>query len=276
MREKHPDMGEEQLEAVAATIQKGFELEEQINDSYDSFALEELNAAEHRFQIEFEKLYRRFFQAGKKKRYAGHIIWKEGKHVDDIDITGFEYQRSDIAPITKRVQKDVIDMIVRGEDTETVKAYVTEVIEDFKEGNVDPEDVGIPGGIGKRLDNYDTDTAQVRGAKYANLLLGTNFQRGSKPKRLYLDRVHADFFERIEREEGLDPAEDVLYGEFRRDPDVICFEYADQIPEEFEVDWEKMLDKTLKGPIERILEALDVTWQEVESGQEQTGLGQYM
>jgi DNA polymerase I len=37
-----------------------------------------------------------------------------------------------------------------------------------------------------------------------------------------------------------------------------------------------MLDKTLKGPIERILEALDVTWQEVESGQEQTGLGQYM
>ncbi|WP_436934324.1 DNA-directed DNA polymerase [Halovenus marina] len=276
MREKHPGMGEEQLETVAATIQKGFELEEQINDSYDSFALEELNAAEHRFQIEFEKLYRRFFQAGKKKRYAGHIIWKEGKHVDDIDITGFEYQRSDIAPITKRVQKEVIDMIVRGEDTETVKTYVTEVIEDFKEGNVDPEDVGIPGGIGKRLDNYDTDTAQVRGAKYANLLLGTNFQRGSKPKRLYLDRVHADFFERIEREEGLDPAEDVLYGEFRRDPDVICFEYADQIPEEFEVDWEKMLDKTLKGPIERILEALDVTWQEVESGQEQTGLGQYM
>jgi DNA polymerase I len=37
-----------------------------------------------------------------------------------------------------------------------------------------------------------------------------------------------------------------------------------------------MLDKTLKGPIARILEALDVSWEEVKSGQEQTGLGKFM
>ncbi|WP_254273722.1 DNA-directed DNA polymerase [Haloarcula marina] len=276
IREKHPEMSDAELTTVAATIQKGFELEDVINASYDEFASERLNAEDHRFQIEFEKLYRRFFQAGKKKRYAGHIVWKEGKHVDDIDITGFEYQRSDIAPITKRVQKEVIDRIVHGEDADSIKEYVGDVIEDYQDGNVDYDDVGIPGGIGKKLDNYDTDTAQVRGAKYANLLLGTNFQSGSKPKRLYLGRVHADFFERVEDELDLDPKRDPLYGEFRRDPDVICFEYADQIPEEFEVDWDKMLDKTLKGPIARILEALDISWDEVKSGQEQTGLGQYM
>jgi len=276
IRAKHPEMDDGELETLAATIQKGFELEETINESYDEFAMERLNASDHRFQIEFEKLYRRFFQAGKKKRYAGHIVWKEGKHVDDIDITGFEYQRSDIAPITKRVQKEVIDRIVHGEDAESIKQYVSDVIEDYQDGNVNYDDVGIPGGIGKKLDNYDTDTAQVRGAKYANLLLGTNFQSGSKPKRLYLDRVHSDFFQRIEEEEGLDPQRDPLYGEFRRDPDVICFEYADQIPEEFEIDWDKMLDKTLKGPIARILEAMDISWEEVKSGQEQTGLGSFM
>jgi len=276
MREAHPDMDEAELEGIAASISKGFELEEQINGSYDEFALERLGAEHHRFRIEFEKLYRRFFQAGKKKRYAGHIVWKEGKDVDDIDITGFEYKRSDIAPITKEVQKTVLEMIVTQGDVEGVTEYVNEVIEDFQAGNVSVDDVGIPGGIGKRLDNYDTDTAHVRGAKYANLLLGTNFGRGSKPKRLYLKRVHSDFFERIEAERGLDPAENSLYGEFRRNPDVICFEFADQIPEEFEVDWEKMLDKTLKGPIARVLEALDVSWEEVKSGQEQTGLGQFM
>ncbi|WP_246987595.1 DNA polymerase domain-containing protein [Halorientalis marina] len=276
MREKHPEMGEDELETIVATIEKGFELEEVINESYDDFALDQLNAEFHRFEIEFEKLYRRFFQAGKKKRYAGHIVWKEGKDVDDVDITGFEYQRSDIAPITKRVQKNVIDRIVHGEDAENIKTYVHDVIADFQDGNVDPEDVGIPGGIGQKLDNYDTDTAQVRGAKYANLLLGTNFGRGSKPKRLYLRRVHDDFFQRVEDELDLDPSTDPLYGEFKRDPDVICFEYADQLPDEFAVDWEKMLDKTLKGPIERILEALDISWDEVKSGQEQTGLGQYM
>jgi DNA polymerase I len=194
----------------------------------------------------------------------------------EVDITGFEYQRSDIAPITKEVQREVIDMIVTGRDLEDVKSYLHGVIEDFREGEYGYEDVGIPGGIGKRLDNYETDTAQVRGAKYANLLLGTNFQRGSKPRRLYLKKVHPDFFERVEAETGLDPAEDPLYGEFKRDPDVICIEYDDQMPEEFAVDWDKMLEKTLRGPIARILEALDVSWEEVRSGQDQTGLGQYM
>ncbi|GAA0659656.1 DNA-directed DNA polymerase [Salarchaeum japonicum] len=260
----------------AEAIETSFEIEEHINGRYDDFARDDLNADEHRFQIEFEKLYRRFFQAGKKKRYAGHIVWKEGKDVDDIDITGFEYKRSDIAPITKEVQKEVIDRIVHGEDIDNVKDYVHGIIEDFRDGNVNLDDVGIPGGIGKRLDNYDTDTAQVRGAKYANLLLGTNFQRGSKPKRLYLAKVRPEFWRRVESEKGLDPQTDPLYGEFKRDPDVICYEYADQVPAEFEIDWDTMLDKTLKGPIERILEALEVSWEEVKSGQTQTGLGSYM
>jgi DNA polymerase I len=266
---------------VESAIDVAFDLEARINESYDEFAARDLDvdldAGEaHRFEIEFEKLYRRFFQAGKKKRYAGHIVWKEGKTVDDIDITGFEYQRSDIAPITKRVQKEVIELIVTGAGIEAVKEYVHDVVEDYQAGNVSLDDVAIPGGIGKRLDNYDTNTAHVRGAKYANLLLGTNFQRGSKPKRLYLKRVHSDFFERIEADHDLDPSEDPLYKEFKRDPDVICFEYADQIPAEFEVDWEKMLEKTLRGPIARILEALSVSWEEVKAGQEQTGLESFM
>ena len=166
-------------------------------------------------------------------------------------------------------------MIVTGDDIDDIEEYVHDVIADFEAGNVDLDDVGIPGGIGKRLTAYDTDTAQVRGAKYANHLLGTNFQRGSKPKRLYLKKVHPEFFRRLENEEGFDPQTDDLYASFKRDPDVICFEYADQIPDAFEIDWDKMLEKTLKGPIERIIEALGLSWDEVKSGQRQTGLGQF-
>jgi DNA polymerase elongation subunit (family B) len=270
MLELGPEVSKEEA------IEQSFRIEERINEAYDDFAREELDAEEHRFQIEFEKLYRRFFQAGKKKRYAGHIVWKEGKDVDDIDITGFEYKRSDIAQITKEVQKNVIEMIVYGEGNEGIKEYVHEVIADFEEGNLSYDEVGIPGGIGKRLEAYDTATAQVRGATYANRFLGTNFGRGSKPKRLYLKKVHPSWFRRMEGQEGFDPQRDELYGEFKRDPDVICFEYADQVPEEFEVDWDKMLDKTLKGPIARIIEALDMSWDEVKSGQQQTGLGSFM
>jgi len=192
----------------------------------------------------------------------------------EVDITGFEYQRSDIAPITKEVQREVLEMIVTGESTETVTEYVHDVIEEFRAGEVDPEEIGVPGGIGKRLNNYDTDTAQVRGAKYANMLLGTNFGRGSKPKRLYLEKVHPDFWKRFEAEHP-EVVDDPLYLDFKRDPDVICFGYADQIPEEFRVDYDEMLEKTLKRPIARVIEALGMSWDEVESGQEQTGLGNF-
>jgi DNA polymerase I len=276
MREANPDATERELRERRTILETGFELEAQINDGYDEFAERELNATDHRFQIEFEKLYRRFFQAGKKKRYAGHIVWKEGKYVDDIDITGFEYKRSDIASITKRVQKEVLEQIVTGADVEEIRQYLKTEIEAFENGDVDLDDIGIPGGIGKRLESYETDTAQVRGAKYANTFLGTNFQRGSKPKRLYLDKVHPDFWQRMETERGLDPQRNALYGEFKTDPDVICFEYADQVPDEFEIDYETMLEKTLKGPIARVIEALGMSWDEVKSGQEQTGLGSFM
>ncbi|AFK18548.1 DNA polymerase [Haloferax mediterranei ATCC 33500] len=269
MLELGPDVSTEEA------IEQSFEIEEHINAAYDDFAQEALDAGEHRFQIEFEKLYRRFFQAGKKKRYAGHIVWKEGKDVDDIDITGFEYKRSDIAQITKEVQKNVIDMIVHGQDTEDIKEYLHDIITDFQSGNLPLEEAGIPGGIGKRLTAYETPTAHVRGAQYANAFLGTNFGRGSKPKRVYLKKVHPSWFRKLE-DGDFDPQMDDLYRDFKRDPDVICFEYADQIPDEFEVDWDTMLDKTLQGPISRVIEALGMSWDEVKSGQEQTGLGSFM
>lgn len=112
------------------------------------------------------------------------------------------------------------------------------MIERFQNREISVEEFGITGGIGKQLDNYDTDSAQVRGTKYANAMLKTNFTRGSKPKRLYLDRMHPDFFERIESE--IDDTDRQIYTE--------C-----------SVDWEKMLDKTLKEPIERVLKAIGIS-----------------
>ncbi|MDY6779441.1 MAG: DNA polymerase domain-containing protein, partial [Halobacteria archaeon] len=158
-------------------IDVGEEMEDEVNASYDAMAEEEFNVEpdSHRWDIEFEKVYRRFFQAGKKKRYAGHLVWKEGKEVDDIDITGFEYKRSDVARITKEVQEEVIELILEGKGFDEISEYLRDVVEDFKQGNLELEEVGIPGGIGQKLHNYDTDTAQVTGAKYANEHLGTNF-----------------------------------------------------------------------------------------------------
>src|SRR5665647_1336789 len=224
------------------TIELALAIEKRLNESYQVFAKTELNADTHYFSIKFEKIYARFFQAGKKKRYAGSLVWKEGKVVKETDIVGFEIKRSDTPQITKAVQMKVMEMILAGDEYAGIKALLADVITKYRAGKYSLDEIGIPGGIGKSLDDYATDDAQVRGAKYANLHLHTEFGKGSKPKRIYIRTVTSKY-----------PKTDVL-----------CFEYGDQVPKEFVVDWELMLDKTIKQPISRIIESLGWDWTDVD------------
>jgi DNA polymerase, archaea type len=236
------------------TIELARSIEKTLNASYSVFAKTELNADVHFFSIKFEKIYARFFQAGKKKRYAGSLVWKEGKDVHETDIVGFEIKRSDTPQITKLVQKTVMEQILDGKGYPEIKAFLSDVIKKYRAGAYTLDEIGIPGGIGKALDDYDNDDAQVRGAKYANQYLNTEFGKGSKPKRVYIKNVTAKY-----------PKTDVL-----------CFEYADQVPPEFVVDRELMLEKTIKQPISRIIEALGWQWDDVDPSRTtlaQWGLG---
>lgn len=231
-----PPLGKEE------TIKTAREIEESLNSSYSEFAKKELGAEKHYFSIKFEKIYRRFFQAGRKKRYAGYLTWKEGKDVDQIDIVGFEMKRSDSPHMTKEVQLHVMELILKGADLSELKAYLRGIITGYRKGEYPLEDIGIPGGIGKELRSYENKDAHIRGAIYSNEHLGTDFKRGSKPKRVYIKNVTSKYPK----------------------TDVICFEYADQVPPEFIVDYETMLDKTIKQPISRIIEAIGLKWNDVD------------
>jgi DNA polymerase I len=239
---------------LSTTIATARGIEKVVNASYADFARAELGADTHYFSIKFEKVYKRFFQAGKKKRYAGHLVWKEGKEVDGIDIVGFEIRRSDYPQITKTVQQEVIARILRGEEYAEIKEYLGTIIKNYRGGRYSLEEIGIPGGIGKHLADYENDDAHIRGAKYANLHLGMEFAKGSKPKRVYIKQVK---------------------GKYPR-TDVLCFEYADQVPPEFVVDNETMLEKTIRQPISRIIEALGWEWADIDPSRTtlaQFGLG---
>lgn len=224
------------------TIEAARAIEKFLNESYKEFAKKELNADTHFFSIKFEKIYSRFFQAGKKKRYAGSLSWKEGKNVSETDIVGFEIKRSDTPQITKTIQKKVMEMILAGEGYEGVKKVIAEVITNYRTGKYSLDEIGIPGGIGKALDDYATDDAQVRGAKYSNTNLHTEFGKGSKPKRIYIKSVTSKY-----------PQTDVL-----------CFEYGDQVPKEFVVDLELMMEKTIENPISRIIDSLGWSWDDID------------
>jgi DNA polymerase I len=155
-----------------------------------------------------------------------------------VDVVGYEMKRSDTPLVTKGVQKMLIEKVLNGDTYENIRKEISLVLRVYRADGYTLDEIGIPGGIGKSLDEYENPDAQVRGCIYANNHFGANFGRGSKPKRIYIKRVPSQY-----------PR-----------TDVICFEYGDQVPEGFVPDKELMIEKTIRGPLERIMEALDWDW----------------
>lgn len=233
-------------------ISRSKEVEKILNESYDEFAKRVLNVDKHYFSTKFEKVYKRFFQAGKKKRYAGHLVWKEGIYADKIDIVGFETRRSDTPPVVKEILTTVLEMIIKGEPETNVQIYLREIVKKYRRGDYPLEQIGIPSGISKKFDEYKNNDIRVRASEYSNKNLGTNFTAGSKPKRIYIKYI-------VDRKYP--------------NTDVIAFEFSEQVPKEFVIDYETMLNKTLRDPIMRIIEPLGWTWTDMDPSR--TSLAQF-
>jgi DNA polymerase I len=262
----HGEMTDEQFKRHFATLCIGFNFEKSINDRYDDFAKDELNADEHWFDIEFEKLYRRYFQAGKKKRYAGKIVWKEGKEKHDVDTVGFETERSDYSEAAKDILEEVLGIIVSGGKLDEVSRFVREEIEKLKNGEYKANEWGIPASVTKNFDDYDSPTTAVRGSVYANDQLDAGIQPGDKPKKGFIKRIHPDEDGNIPYDSPPSTGDGDMF---------VCWMNFEDMPDEFEWDWDTYIDKQIKGPIKRVLAGTDWTWSEVISGNRQPRLGEY-
>lgn len=235
---------------------------------------------ESHWEIEVEMFARRFFQAEKKKRYAYLRTWKEGMRpfeiiekdgeIGEVKITGFESVRSDTAALTEDVMEDTLEAIVRGKTDSEIADIVFEYATQIDPEDPDWEYIGIPGGIGKKLDNYEVERAHVRGAKNANKLCGTNFGKGSKPKRCYLKDPHVKVT--IQNRDGTTEAvEDVI--------DVIGYEYEadlEPIKDQLVINASRMQNVILRKPMERILDPIGIDVDAAMQGQLQHGLGRFM
>jgi DNA polymerase I len=135
-------------------------------------------------------------------------------------------------------------MVLEGKSYDEIQPVISEMIRKYHAREYTLDEIGIPGGIGKNLEDYETPDAHVRGAMYSNTYLGTHFGKGSKPKRLYIKQMPFKYPK----------------------TDVICFEYADEVPVDAVIDRDTMLEKTMEQPIRRILEPLGWAWEEFDPG----------
>ena len=243
---------------IDEVIYRSFRMEELINNSYDEFAKQELNVDEHFFDIEFEKVYRRYIQAGKKKRYAGHIVWKDGKETDSIDIVGLEFQRSDYSTAAKKLQEMVVESILMGAEKNEIRELVTREIEKIKNLEYSLDELGIPGGIGRAFEEYTNKTKHVRAAEYANEHLGEQIQPGDKPKGIYVERVPEY------------PSPPSL-----QESKFICWMNSSNVPDATIYDWNKYLNIQVDNPLSTIFECTQWGWDEIKSGQDQSNINTF-
>ena len=221
-------------------------------------------ASMNKWDIEPEALVT-FFQAGKKKRYATKAVWEDGHYLDEpkYGVKGFDSKRSDTAKITEELQESIFKLILDGEDEQEIMELVSAAADEISPKNSDLTRIGIPGGIGKELEDYDTEGAQVRGARFMNELCGTDIGQGDKPRRVYLR-----------------PTLRVGEGKDSEPVDVISFEDVEDIPvivrEKLEVDTAAMTEKTITNKMKPILSAVGVDTNAVLKSQVQTGIAAFL
>ncbi len=217
------------------------------------------------WDIEVEAYMESYFQAGKKKRYAYLCTWKDGRDCDPkVSISGFDCERSDTPMLTKELQEIVLKKILHGADELELGQIVYEAASSITPDDPDWNAIGIPGGLGKELEDYawtngTPKDAHPRAAFFTNEISGTNFGAGSKPKRVYVQPYTPEI-------DGWG------YGVV----DVLAFEEQSDLPDDVVPDCGRMTQALVTKPMHRILDAVGIDVDAAVKNQLQTGLSRFL
>ena len=123
-------------------------------------------------------------------------------------------------------------MLLEGKSEADLKAYITEILSLLNGNKYEYEYVGIPKGLSQSLEDYKTDNPHCRASIYSNKYLGGKFGIADKPKIIYV------------RGTGKYPK-----------TDVVAFNSNEDVPKDFVMDVEAMIEKSVNQKIEHILDA---------------------
>ncbi|SEL20115.1 DNA-directed DNA polymerase [Haloferax larsenii] len=216
------------------------------------------------WEIEIEMFAKRFFQWGRKKKYAYAASWKEGMDFSEsmdepeISIKGSAAKRSDASRLTRDTEKRVIKAILSDKPDTEIANIVFEAGTSLDPDDPDWENIGIPGGISKEFSEYDRPTAHVEAAMNSNAILGTEFGKASKPMRCYIVPTYAD--------------------ELGKQIDRIAYESADDLAGvgiDLTPDVGRMTQTLIVNPLGPVLGAVGIDVDAALEGQMQTGLGAF-
>jgi len=256
---------------------------ESVNEAMPEFVSEQFGVDEddNEIVLECESLasdlyipFKKGTKRGSKKKYAQTIVWDDDSGwIDDPSekIKGFAYVRSDTAQVTSEAQKTFLDLVL-SEDVGTAhnefSRYLNELVDDIESGEYPVEKLGRPRGVGQPLCEYGdpntTPQPTYRGAKYANEHVYNDevVGEGSNPTMFYLNGIGGDY-----------PTEyNSRTGEDGEPVDAIALDDPSDLPDEADVDIDKMLEKTVFGALQSMASPLGWDLKEMVSDTEQETL----
>jgi DNA polymerase elongation subunit (family B) len=240
----------------------GIKIEKEINAFLSDWAVDNNVKREFAPTVKFEKLYRKILFKFKsptstkrkakfkvepaKKRYAGHLIWKDGFEVNDMDYTGLETNRSDSAMVTRDTMVGFLEALLKDDDLPKAKRLIKHAFNDVKDGKLKINYVGVPKGISDPT-NYNpssSNAAWIRGMRNATKLLGTRWSEEPKP---YLLKCTV-------------PVKEICILD---DEEVIPTKEVDGVTvPAYNVNWPLMAEYTVKKKMEPLLLSIGTTWDE--------------
>lgn len=130
-------------------------LAKEIKEHLDKYLVEKFNVKENQIIMDFKGMYPRFIAADKKK-YVG--ITEDG----EIEITGLEAKKRDTLPMTEKWQRELLDMLLKGDfDEKFYKNWVLTKRDFVYNKNLELNDIIFQKRLSKEVEEYgDRTTAE--------------------------------------------------------------------------------------------------------------------
>ena len=96
-----------------------------ITGYYDTLARDAFNVDVHRLEMKTECTIRSGFFSG-KRRYAQYITKKEGMEVEDIDVKGLDFMKSNFPPLFKKFFNGILHKILFGATRNAIDQEILE------------------------------------------------------------------------------------------------------------------------------------------------------